>query len=105
MIMQARDSLYKGDVNGANAALGGLDLALNSLTSSIAEIGSIDSRLNTTAKRISYEKPEFIKANSLEIDLDAAQAIMELKMLEYTHQAALAASARILRPTLLDFLR
>ncbi len=42
---------------------------------------------------------------SREVDLDLSKAITDLKMLEHTHQAALGTSARILRPTLLDFLR
>lgn len=34
-----------------------------------------------------------------------SEAITDLKMLEYTHKAAMQTAARILQPTLLDFLR
>jgi flagellar hook-associated protein 3 FlgL len=105
MVIGLRDSLYKGDAEGVNKALGGLDLSIESVTSTLAQIGSVDSRLKVTAERLDYETPEVVKLNSEDVDLDVTKAITELKMLEYTHQAALATSARILRPTLLDFLR
>jgi flagellar hook-associated protein 3 FlgL len=105
MVMTVRDSLYKGDSDGVNRGIGGMDLSIESITSTLAEIGAIDTRLTKTAQRHDYELPEITRMNSEEVDLDLAQAITELKMLEYSHQAAMATSARILRPTLLDFLR
>jgi flagellar hook-associated protein 3 FlgL len=46
-----------------------------------------------------------VEANSNEVDLDLSEAITELKMLEYTHKAALNTTARIMQPSLLDYLR
>ncbi len=43
--------------------------------------------------------------DSRETDIDLAEAITELKMLEHTQTASLQTAARILKPTLLDFLR
>jgi flagellar hook-associated protein 3 FlgL len=45
------------------------------------------------------------KMGAEEADIDVTEAITELKMLEFAHRAALATTARILKPTLLDFLR
>jgi flagellar hook-associated protein 3 FlgL len=104
-VMALRDSLYRGDAEGINRALGGMDLSVDALTSHLAEIGAVSERMEGTAKRLDKEIPEMIGNNSREMDLDMAQAITEMKMLEYTHQAALSTAARIMRPTLLDFLR
>jgi flagellar hook-associated protein 3 FlgL len=38
-------------------------------------------------------------------DIDIEKVIMELKSHETVHRAALSAGARIIQPTLLDFLR
>ena len=38
-------------------------------------------------------------------DADIPQAIMELKNLELAYETTLATAARIIQPTLLDFLR
>jgi flagellar hook-associated protein 3 FlgL len=42
---------------------------------------------------------------SEEQDLDYAEAIMELKMEEFAYRTALAVGARIIQPSLVDFLR
>jgi len=104
-VIALRDSLYRGDSEGINRALGGMDQSIESLTSNLAEIGAVNSRLEGVARRIDQEIPELISNNSKEVDLDLTEAITELRMLEYTHQAALGTAARILRPTLLDFMR
>jgi flagellar hook-associated protein 3 FlgL len=38
-------------------------------------------------------------------NIDIAKTVMDLQMLEYIHRSALAVGARIIRPTLIDFLR
>jgi flagellar hook-associated protein 3 FlgL len=105
VVMSLRDSLFKGDADGVNRALGGLDQSVESLTSHLAEIGSVTERLDGTGQRLAFEIPLITENNSKEVDLDLAEAITNLKMLDATHQAALATAARILQPTLLDFLR
>jgi flagellar hook-associated protein 3 FlgL len=106
MVIHLRNSLYRADQEAVGgSALRGIDDSIETLTSHLAKIGSKDARLEVTAKRLAWESPEYTRLNSQEVDLDITQAITELKMLEYTHQAALNTAARILRPTLLDFLR
>jgi flagellar hook-associated protein 3 FlgL len=104
-VMALRDSLYSGNGDGVNRALGGVDQSLQTLTSHLAEIGAVNERIEGTGKRLDYEIPLVTEKNSNEVDLDLAQAATDLKMLEYTHQAALSTAAKILQPTLLDFLR
>ncbi len=106
MMMHLRGSLYRGDQEAVGgSALRGIDDSIETLTSHLAEIGALDTRLEVAGQRLAWEKPEYTRFDSQERDLDLSQAITELKMLEYTHQATLSTAARILRPTLLDFLR
>jgi len=106
MILHLRDNLYRGDHETiGGSGLRGIDQGIETLTSTLAEIGSRDARLQITDRRLSEEATEYIRQNSEAVDLDLTQAVTELKMLEYTHQAALGTAGRILRPTLLDFLR
>lgn len=104
-VIAFRDSLFKADSEGINRALGGMSQSVESLTSNLAEIGAVSSRLEGIGKRLAYEIPEITDISSKEIDLDFAEAVTEMKMLEYTHEAALSTAARILQPTLLDFMR
>ena len=106
MLMHLRDSLYRGDQEAVGGSgLRGIDDSVETLTAHLSQIGARDTRLDVAEKRLAWEKPEYTKLDSQERDLDLSQAITELKMLEYTHQATLSTTARILRPTLLDFLR
>lgn len=106
MMIALRDSLYSADVHRiGGAALRGVDEAVESLTANLGELGAKDARLLVTRARLEYERPEYLRFYSQEVDLDITKAVMDLKMLEYTHQAAVGTAARIIRPTLLDFLR
>ena len=106
MLVFVRDKLYAGDIlEVGGAGIKGIDLAQSNLLSSLAELGSKYERLDIAQGRLSYEIPELQRRNSGEVDIDITQSIMKLKMLEYTHKAALSTAARIMQPTLLDFLR
>jgi flagellar hook-associated protein 3 FlgL len=107
MVMTLRDAMLEGSgekVGGAG--LRGIEDSITTLAGVLGDIGARDSRLDTVARRLAYLQPELVRFDSQERDLDMAEAITRLKTLEYTHEAALSATARALnRPKLLDFLR
>lgn len=106
MVIFMRDRLYEGDtLDIGGSALKGIDLAQNQLIDTIGKLGSQDERLQVAQRRMEETVPKIQEMNSKETDLNMAEAITDLKMLEQTHRAALGAAARILQPTLLDFLR
>ncbi len=106
MVINIRDQLYEGNtLNIGGAGLKGITVAQDNLIGSISELGSNNERLKKIQDRLAYEIPEVQDRNSKEIDIDMTKAITDLKMLEYTHKAALQTAGRILQPTLLDFLR
>jgi flagellar hook-associated protein 3 FlgL len=107
MVISLRDALFEGSTEKVGGAgLRGIEDALSNLAGVLGDIGARDSRLETVARRLEYQKPELVKFDSQERDLDMADAITRLKMLEYSHEAALSAAARAMnRPKLLDFLR
>lgn len=106
MVIHVRDTLYEGDqFQIGGSGIRGIDNAISSLTTSLAELGARDERLQIAGKRLDYVTTETTGKLSNELDLDVAKAVTDLKMLEYTHKAALQTAARVLRPTLLDFMR
>ena len=106
MLIHLRDRLYAGDSQSVGGSgLRGVDDAIGVLTAGLAELGARDNRLEMTANRLGEEIPRLTQMNSREVDLDLTRAVIDLRMLDYTHQAALNTAARVLRPTLLDFLR
>jgi flagellar hook-associated protein 3 FlgL len=105
-VIALRDALFEGSAEKVGSAgLRGVELAITSLSGVLAEVGARDTRLESTGKRLAWEKPELVRFDSQERGLDLAEAITSLKHLEYTHEAALNTAARVLKPSLLDFLR
>ncbi|MBN1410206.1 MAG: flagellar hook-associated protein 3 [Spirochaetales bacterium] len=106
VLIRLRDSFFNGDIKQiGGAGLRGIDDAITNMSSHLAEIGSRSNRLDATYKRLMDEIPDITELSSKETDLDLTQAITDLKMLEYTQKAALETAARIIKPTLLDYLR
>ncbi|HEO64264.1 MAG TPA: hypothetical protein ENI73_00185, partial [Spirochaetes bacterium] len=104
-LVSLRDALFNNDTNGINAGLGGIDEAMDNLRAHMALVGARQSRLEIalerTSKNIVYANDIYSKIQGT----DMAKAITDLKNIELSHQAALQVGARIIRPTLLDFLR
>jgi flagellar hook-associated protein 3 FlgL len=106
MVINLRDRLYEGDtIDIGGSALRGIDDGLNNVLSNLASLGAKDTRLQTVFTRTEREITQVAEMNSNEVDLDMTRAITDLRMLEYTHQAAIGTAGRILQQTLLDFLR
>ena len=107
MVISLRNALSEGSTEKVSSlGLRGVESSITNLAGVLGDVGARDARLETTEKRLEYQKPVLVGFDSQERDLDMADAITQLKTLEYTHEAALSATARALnRPKLLDFLR
>lgn len=106
MIINLRDDLLEGrQVDVGGRSLAGIDVGLNNMLGRLARLGAQDSRLSVTYDRITRVHGEIRNQLSREVDIDMAQAITDLRMMEHSYQAALGAAGRLLPQTLLDFLR
>jgi flagellar hook-associated protein 3 FlgL len=106
MLINLRDQLAAGDtIDTGGRALGGIDSALDNVLGRLGTLGSYDERLSLAFERTENAIPVITERYSNEVDVDMTEALTELRMLEYTHRAALGAAARVIQPTLLDFLR
>jgi flagellar hook-associated protein 3 FlgL len=68
-------------------------------------VGSRQERAEMTWARLNQEIPDVTESLARESALDFTTAVTELKMMDFAHKASLQTAARILPPTLLDFLR
>jgi flagellar hook-associated protein 3 FlgL len=106
MVIRLRDAMFRGDSDFIGSqGIGGIDLALTNLESRLAEIGSWEERVENTWQRLNREIPDVTAALAREAGLDFTTAATDLGMLDFAHKAALQTAAKILPPTLLDFLR
>ena len=79
--------------------------AQNHVLTRTAEIGGRQRRLELLDARYQQDNINYEGMRSDAEDADMAEVIMYLKMAETVYQAALSAGARIIQPTLMDFLR
>ncbi|MDR0487408.1 MAG: flagellar hook-associated protein 3 [Treponema sp.] len=106
MVIRLRDGMFRGDQDFIGSqGIAGMDLALNNLAVSIADIGSRQERAEMAWERINREIPDVTAMLARETGLDMTDAATDLKMMQFAHQAGLQTAARILPQTLLDFLR
>jgi len=82
-----------------------MDLAISNMTTRIADIGSRQERVETVWQRINREIPDVQTYLARETSVNMTDAATDLKMLDFAHKASLQSAARIIPPTLLDFLR
>ena len=98
-------SLRTGDTTGIRAGLGALEGRLEDLGSVRATAGARYSRIEQAAQRGRDAVLDLTTSLSEVENTDLPRAMVDLKMQEVAYQAALASTARVMQPSLLDFLR
>jgi len=106
MVIRLRDGLYRGDQEFVGSqGIGGIDLALNNVTMRLADVSSRKERADFAWQRINAQIPNVTDMLGRETGVDLADAMLNLKTAQLAHQAALQTAAKIIPPSLLDFLR
>lgn len=97
--------LSNGEQEGVSAMLEKLDERHDVLVGKRAEVGAKQNRVELAESRLEDLELNLKSLLSKNEDADMAEVIMNLKMAENVYQASLSAGARIIRPSLVDFLR
>lgn len=109
MMIQHFDSfitaLSTADSAGISSAIENLDACINNVLRIRADVGARQNRLELTANRLDSDFLNFSKLMSQNEDVDMAQTIMNLTNEENVYRASLSGGARIIQPSLVDFLR
>lgn len=105
MFDSLKTALNNGDTDTIQKTLGRIDKVMENLLSVRADIGAKMNRLELTKKRLESQSINFTKLLAENEEADIAEVIMNLKMNENVYRASLSAGARIIQPTLVDFLR
>jgi len=106
MVIRLRDALYRGDTEFVGSlGIGGIDLSLDNLVTRLTDIGSRQERAMVTWQRLNQEIPNVTAMLARESSVNMVTAATDLGMMDFAHKAALQTAAKIIPPTLLDFLR
>ncbi|MCR4435070.1 MAG: flagellar hook-associated protein FlgL [Clostridiales bacterium] len=98
-------ALESGDHQTIGNLLGTFDENINNLLRVRADVGARQNRIDLTSNRLDNDTINFTKLMSDNEDVDMAEAIMNLKNEENVYRSSLAGGARIIQPTLVDFLK
>ncbi|MCJ7843294.1 flagellar hook-associated protein FlgL [Lederbergia sp. NSJ-179] len=98
------DALKSGDT-GLNGFLDELDACSDKMLSGRAELGARTNRLDFMEDRIDNQEVIAKRIMSDNEDVEFEKVIMDFKAQEAVHRAAMSIGARIIQPTLMDFLR
>jgi flagellar hook-associated protein 3 FlgL len=98
-------AMRSGDDAALTAGLNNLDGASNVLRTAMSDVGARYNRINQ-AKESAQDRLLSVTAQLSDIeDIDLPKTIMEMQLQQTSYQAALAASAKVIQPSLIDFLR
>jgi flagellar hook-associated protein 3 FlgL len=105
-IQQFIDDLESGVPDAdLDAHIGSIDEVINTVVDERANLGARMNRLEMVEDRLSSQEVVASKILSDNEDVDFEKVIMQLKTQESIHRAALSVGARVIQPTLIDFLR
>ncbi len=86
-------------------SLAALDVVQDTMLGAVADAGTRYGRIEAAQQTIADAELDHTAALSAVENVDIAKAIVNLQMQEVAYQAALGATARVLQPSLMDFLR
>jgi len=105
VLQDAADAVRAGDAAAASDALGRLDTAHNLVKTTLSDVGARYNRLEQM-KQSAQDRLLTVTSQLSDIeDVDLPKTIMEMQLQQTSYQAALAASAKVIQPSLIDFLR
>lgn len=109
-LFQVIDDIYNDLMNGDTSTLSGirlseLDECIDNILKCRAQIGAKVKRIEDTMKAYEADEINLTKLLAQSEDADLAQVVMDLTNQENVYRAALATGARIIQPSLADFLR
>ncbi len=100
-----RNSLENNDRDAVDDLISDFDEVVDTNVKTRAQVGAKVNRIELAEKRLEQEKTRNKELLSENEDVDMAKTITDLKMQENVYRSSLASGARIMQPTLVDFLQ
>jgi flagellar hook-associated protein 3 FlgL len=98
-------SLRNNDTAALTAGQDDLDTAATQIKSVLSDVGARYNRVSQMSET-ALDRVVTLKSQISDVeDIDLPQTIMEMQLQETAYQAALAATAKVIQPSLIDYLR
>lgn len=105
VLIDTRDNLRAGDLNALQERLGEIDRAQDQVLVAVARVGAVQNRMDKTEENLYTISVQLEQVISENVEADLATVIVELNAQTNAFQASLNAGARVIQPSLLDFVR
>ncbi len=97
--------LNSGDTKAVGSLLSSVDQEIDNILRARSGVGARMNRLEMTTNRLTDDNIGFTKLMSQNEDVDMAEAIMNLSNEESVYKASLSTGARVIQPSLVDYIR
>lgn len=97
--------LRSGDTAALDADLGALDARVDGMQQQLATVGARYHQVDSMRDRAERQLLSLTQGLSSVEDIDLHKTIVDLQLQEVAYKSALSATARVIQPSLLDFLR
>lgn len=105
LMVRVKNALFRDDSGSVNLALDEVDDAADQVTSGLGRLGAMTEGLNLADARLDSETVNLTAMVSSLEDADVAEVTVKLQAEQVAYQAALAAAARILDVSLINFIQ
>lgn len=105
MLIEIRDNMRNGNTNGLDTNLGQIKKAQEQLLTATARVGALQSRIERVTANLEDQDTQLKQTLSQNIDADYAEVMVNLNAQANAFQASLNAAARVIQPSLLDYVR
>jgi len=102
---ESAKAVVKTEKLDEGSILSDIDKNMENILAKLAEIGAKNNRLELSQNRLEDNILNLKALLSKVQDVDMAEAIMKLKMEEMVYQASLSTGAKVIQPTLVDFIK
>ena len=103
-LVDLKGYLTSGDIDGIERSISRLDTSFNHMVTTVSTIGARELRLDMKGNIIADLAVSLSEKRSQLEDVDVIEAISNLQAIQYAYEAALGASAKVMRTSLVDYL-
>jgi flagellar hook-associated protein 3 FlgL len=105
VLQEIKKNMTSGDTVALTENLKNLDIASNQMKSTLSDVGARYNRVEGM-KQSAQDRLLSVTAQLSDVeDVDLPKTIMDMQLQQTSYQAALAATAKVIQPSLIDFLR
>jgi flagellar hook-associated protein 3 FlgL len=105
ILINLRDNIYKGNVQGMEDGIENIDKASNQILRYRSEVGAKMNRMDNVSQRLENKQINITDLLSKTEDTDVTRTLVDFNVQESVQNMSLSVGARVIQPTLMDFIQ